>query len=91
MMILRSSPPSPFGRQIKIAAELLGVMDQITIEAADTTDPNDTLMSNSTLIRSACCKLSTKSSLLCNPARTVPRPISRFKCGTKRSLNPIDR
>ena len=43
MMILRSSPPSPFGRQIKIAAELLGVMDQITIEAADTTDPNDTL------------------------------------------------
>nr|WP_306268335.1 glutathione S-transferase N-terminal domain-containing protein [Pararhizobium sp. IMCC3301] len=43
MMILRSSPPSPFGRQIKIAANLLGVMDQITVEAADTTDPHDSL------------------------------------------------
>lgn len=43
MMILRSSPPSPFGRQIKLAADLLGLTDQITVEAADTTDPHDTL------------------------------------------------
>jgi glutathione S-transferase len=43
MMILRSSPPSPFGRKVKIAASLLGLMDQITVEIADTVDPNDTL------------------------------------------------
>jgi len=41
MMILRSSPPSPFGRKVKIAAALLGLSEKIEIVAADTTDPND--------------------------------------------------
>ena len=69
-------------------ADFLGPQTQVKV--AVTRISLKRLMSNSTLIRSACCKLSTKSSLLCNPARTVPRPISRFKCGMKRSLNPID-
>jgi glutathione S-transferase len=43
MMILRTSPPSPFGRKIKIAAGLLGLLDRIKIETADTNDPADTL------------------------------------------------
>jgi glutathione S-transferase len=43
MMILRSSPPSPFGRKVKIAAALLGLDNEITIEKADTTDAADTL------------------------------------------------
>ena len=43
MMILRSSPPSPFGRQVKLAAKHLNLMDQVTIELADTTDPEDSL------------------------------------------------
>jgi glutathione S-transferase len=43
MMILRSSPPSPFGRKVVIAAHLLGLADDIRIEAADATNPNDTL------------------------------------------------
>ncbi|MEJ1160728.1 glutathione S-transferase family protein [Prosthecomicrobium sp. N25] len=43
MLVLRSSPPSPFGRKVKIAAALLGLADRITIEIADTTDPNDSL------------------------------------------------
>ncbi len=43
MMILRSSPPSPFGRKIKIAAKLSGLYDQIKIEMANTTDPKDSL------------------------------------------------
>jgi glutathione S-transferase len=43
MMILRSSPPSPFGRKVKIAASLLGLDGQIAVEKADTNDPADSL------------------------------------------------
>lgn len=43
MMILRSSPPSPFGRQAKLAAKHLGLIDKVTIELADTTNPEDSL------------------------------------------------
>jgi glutathione S-transferase len=43
MMILRSSPPSPFGRKVKIAAALLGLDKEITIEKTDTTDASDTI------------------------------------------------
>ncbi|MFO1169672.1 MAG: glutathione S-transferase family protein [Hyphomicrobiaceae bacterium] len=39
MMILRSSPPSPFGRKVKLAAAVLGLTDQIKIEVTDTSDP----------------------------------------------------
>ncbi len=38
MMILRSSPPSPFGRKVKIAAAILGLSDRIKIEPTDTND-----------------------------------------------------
>lgn len=41
MLTLRSSPPSPFGRKVKIAANLLGLMGDIKIENTDTTDPSD--------------------------------------------------
>jgi glutathione S-transferase len=43
MLILRSSPPSPFGRKVKIAASLLGLSERIKIEATDTNDPSDTI------------------------------------------------
>ncbi|MDJ1159277.1 glutathione S-transferase [Chelatococcus sp. SYSU_G07232] len=43
MLTLRSSPASPFGRKVKIAAYLLGLMDRIEVVNADTTDPNDSL------------------------------------------------
>ena len=42
-MILRSSPPSPFGRKVNIAASVLGLSAEITIEKADTNDPADTV------------------------------------------------
>ena len=42
-MILRSSPPSPFGRKVKIAASLLGLSDRIQIVAADTNDTSEIL------------------------------------------------
>jgi glutathione S-transferase len=43
MLIIRSSPASPFGRKVKIAAALCGLSDQVTIEPADTKDPDDSL------------------------------------------------
>jgi glutathione S-transferase len=43
MMILRSSPPSPFGRKVRIAADILGLSDRIEIVVADTNDPDDSL------------------------------------------------
>ncbi|MDT3380928.1 glutathione S-transferase [Labrys portucalensis] len=43
MMQLRSSPPSPFGRKVKIAAHYLGLFDRITVVPADTNDPQDSL------------------------------------------------
>lgn len=43
MPILRTSPASPFGRKVRIAAEVAGVSDRIRVEAADTNDPADAL------------------------------------------------
>jgi len=43
MMILRSSPPSPFGRKVKLALGILGLENQVTIEKADPTDANDSI------------------------------------------------
>jgi glutathione S-transferase len=41
MMILRSSPASPFGRKVTIAISLLGFDREVKVEAADTADVND--------------------------------------------------
>jgi len=49
MWILRSSPPSPFGRKVKIAAALLGLSDRLRIEPTDTTDPNDPIRAQNPL------------------------------------------
>jgi glutathione S-transferase len=43
MMILRSSPASPFGRKVRIAISLLGFDSEVTVEPADPTDLNDNL------------------------------------------------
>jgi glutathione S-transferase len=43
LLVLRSSPASPFGRKIKITAQLLDLLDRIEIVAADTSDPNEVL------------------------------------------------
>lgn len=43
MLILRSSPPSPFGRKVKLAANILGLIGEIRIETTDTNDPNDSI------------------------------------------------
>ncbi len=43
MMILRYSAASPYARKIRIAADLLGLTNEIEIVAANTADPGDTL------------------------------------------------
>nr|WP_319486009.1 glutathione S-transferase family protein [uncultured Cohaesibacter sp.] len=43
MMILRSSSTSPFVRKVIIAAKLLGLFDQITLQEAKLIDPTDSL------------------------------------------------
>jgi len=43
MLTLRHSPASPFVRKIRIAAAILGLEREITLENADTTDPADSV------------------------------------------------
>ena len=43
MLVLRSSPASPFGRKVKIVAEILDLTSQIEDVTADTTDPTEVL------------------------------------------------
>jgi glutathione S-transferase len=43
MMILRSSPPSPFGRKVRIAISLLGLDGDVTVTPADPTDHADSV------------------------------------------------
>lgn len=42
-MILRSAPPSPFGRKVRIAIGVLGMDSAIDVHAADPTDPADSI------------------------------------------------
>ncbi|TCT13680.1 glutathione S-transferase [Tepidamorphus gemmatus] len=49
MMILRSSPASPFGRKVKIAAKLLGLQDRIRVETTDTVAPADGFLAENPL------------------------------------------
>jgi len=41
--VLRTSLTSPFGRKVRMTADVLGLSDRITIMPADTADVNDTL------------------------------------------------
>jgi glutathione S-transferase len=43
MLVLRSSPASPFGRKVRIAAAILGLTQRIEIVIADTNDAQDSL------------------------------------------------
>jgi glutathione S-transferase len=43
MLTLRTSPASPFGRKVRIAAALLGLEERIAVVLADASDPADSL------------------------------------------------
>jgi glutathione S-transferase len=48
-MKLRSSPPSPFGRKVKLAMAILGLKDRIEVVDTNTADPSDSLRSQNPL------------------------------------------
>lgn len=48
-MILLSSPASPFGRKVKIAAHVLGLYDQINVEFSDVNNPDAVLFKQNPL------------------------------------------
>ncbi len=48
-MILRSAPPSPFGRQVRIAAAMLGLDREIEVVDADTMAPDDSIRAQNPL------------------------------------------
>ena len=49
MMILRSSPASPFGRKVRIAASLLGLSSEIDVRATNLEDPADSVRAQNPL------------------------------------------
>ena len=49
MLVLRSSPGSPFARKVRIAAAVLELEDRIEIANADTGDPGDSLRTQNPL------------------------------------------
>jgi glutathione S-transferase len=99
MMILRSSPPSPFGRKVKIAAALLDLDKEITIEKADPTDATDTIRKQNPLGKIPALILENGTVLYDSPvileyldhraggARIIPsEPNARFAALTLQSL-----
>ncbi|HEX3710849.1 MAG TPA: glutathione S-transferase family protein [Pseudolabrys sp.] len=48
-MILRSTPASPFGRKVRIAAAVLGLTDKIDVREADLNDPGDSIRAQNPL------------------------------------------
>jgi glutathione S-transferase len=49
MPVIRSAPPSPFGRKVKIAVALCGLSDKVTVELSNPYDPDDSLRSQNPL------------------------------------------
>jgi len=55
--VLRSTVTSPFGRKVRMAAQVLGLSNRITIEPADTLDEHDTLRQQNPLGKMPCLLL----------------------------------
>jgi glutathione S-transferase len=55
---LRSTLTSPFGRKVRIAIELLGLAERVTLQSADTLDESDTLRQQNPLGKMPCLLLS---------------------------------
>jgi glutathione S-transferase len=56
-LVLRSTLTSPFGRKVRMAAEVLGLMDRITLEPANPQDEADTLRKQNPLGKMPCLLL----------------------------------
>ena len=49
MLILRSAPPSPFGRKVRIAVRVLGLKDRVETADTDTINPSDSIRAQNPL------------------------------------------
>ena len=61
--MLRSTLTSPFGRKVRMAIEVLGLGDRITLVPADPLDENDTLRQQNPLGKMPCLVLSDGTSI----------------------------
>jgi glutathione S-transferase len=98
LMQLRSSPASPFGRKVKIAAHYLGLFDRIAIVPADTNDPHDTLRQQNPLGKIPVLLLDDGSALydsrvildyldfLAGSGRIIPAGASRYEVLARQAL-----
>ena len=55
--VLRSTLTSPFGRKVRMAIDVLGLGDRVTMVPADTLDENDTLRRQNPLGKMPCLLL----------------------------------
>ena len=97
-MQLRSSPPSPFGRKVKIAAHYLGLFDRITVVPADTNDPQDSLRGQNPLGKIPVLILEDGTALydsrvildyldhLAGGGRIMPHGVGRYEMLTRQAL-----
>ena len=65
--ILRTSLTSPYGRKVRIAAEILGLAERIAIVPADTLDENDTLRRQNPLGKMPCLLLADGTAIFDSP------------------------
>jgi glutathione S-transferase len=61
--VLRSTLTSPFGRKVRMAADVLGLTSRITVQPANTLDESDTLRTQNPLGKLPCLLLSDGSAL----------------------------
>jgi glutathione S-transferase len=55
--VLRTTLTSPFGRKVRMAADVLGITDRLTVDPADTLDEHDTLRQQNPLGKMPCLLL----------------------------------
>jgi len=61
--VLRTTPTSPFGRKVRMAIDVLGLSDRVTVIPADTLDEKDTLRQQNPLGKMPCLVLADGSSI----------------------------
>ena len=61
--VLRSTVTSPFGRKVRMAIDVLGLGERVTVQPADTLDANDTLRQQNPLGKMPCLLLADGTAL----------------------------
>jgi glutathione S-transferase len=97
--VLRSTLTSPFGRKVRMAADILGVSGRIVVVPADTLDANDTMRQHNPLGKLPCLLLADGTAIygsaviieflqeLIGSERLLPRSgLERYKMLTRATL-----